>query len=142
MFSGEQAHQLDAKNRIRIPVRFKAELGDRYVFCKSAARCINVMPQSTFEKMAQEFSKISMFDVEGQEALTEFMSSFYQAEEDSQGRVILPQALREYAGIEKDIITVGVYDKLEIWSADIREKKRKEKTFGEYMSVLAQRTAK
>ena len=89
MFSGEYAHQLDEKNRIRIPAKYKAELGDKYVFCKGATKCIYVMPLAAFEKEAEKFSSISLFDEEAQDALSEFMSSFFQPEEDKQGRVLL-----------------------------------------------------
>lgn len=140
MFSGEYAHQLDEKNRIRIPAKYKAELGDKYVFCKGATKCIYVMPLAAFEKEAEKFSSISLFDEEAQDALSEFMSSFFQPEEDKQGRVLLPPALREYAGIEKNVVTVGSFNKLEIWSEEVREERRKEKTFRERLKILADRT--
>ena len=71
MFSGEYAHQLDEKNRIRIPAKYKAELGDKYVCCKGATKCIYVMPVAAFEKEAEKFSAISLFDEEAQDALSE-----------------------------------------------------------------------
>jgi len=142
MYSGEQAHQLDAKNRIRIPAKFQVDPDEKFVFCKGATPCIYVMPKATFEKMANEFSSISIFDEEGQEALSEFMSSFYPVEPDGQGRILIPEALRKHASINKNVVTVGVFDRLEIWSEEVRESRRQKTTFSEQMKKLAERVKK
>ena len=118
MFSGEQAHQLDSKNRIRIPAKFKGENSEKFVFCKGITPCIYVLPMSEYEKMVQKFSAVPFFDYDAQEALSFFTSSFERVEEDAQGRVVLPSMLRQMAGIKKDVITLGVGNRLEIWSAE------------------------
>ena len=142
MLSGEQAHSLDEKNRIRIPAKFKDDLGKNFVFCKGSTPCIYVLPQKAFDELAQGFSKISFFDEEAQGALSEFMSSFYPAEEDKYGRILIPQPLREYAHIDKNVVTVGVYNRLEIWSEELRAERRTKMSFADQMKVLASRTNK
>lgn len=140
MFSGEQAHQLDAKNRIRIPAKFKSEITEKMVFCKGTTPCIFVLPKSEFEKMAEKFSSVSLFDAEMQESLSFFMSSFEEVDEDNQGRILIPPALREYAGIDKNVITVGVFNRLEIWSEEFRKEAAKRKSYAERMKDLHERT--
>lgn len=142
MFSGEQSHQLDAKNRIRIPSQFKMPEGEEIVFCKGTTQCIYVMPKSAMEKMSEQFFNLSLFDEEAQEAFSEFMSGFYTIEPDAQGRYVLPQALREYAGIDKNVITVGVFNRLEIWSEEVKKAKRKEKSFSDNVKVLQSKVSK
>lgn len=137
MFLGSQAHQLDAKNRIRIPAKFKAETDEPLVFCKGTTSCIFVFPKSVFENYAKQFSSVPFFDEEGQFALSLFMSSFEPVVEDNQGRAVLPSALKEYAGIDKNVITVGVVNRLEIWSAEVRAAKEKEKSYNERIQDLA-----
>ena len=139
MFSGEQTHQLDGKNRIRIPAKFKSETSEKLVFCKGITPCIFVYPKSVYEQMAIKFSEISMFDAEANEALSVFMSSFSAVEEDNQGRIVLPQSLKEYAGIDKNVVTVGVFNRLEIWSEERRKEIETGKSFAEQMKILSSR---
>ena len=142
MFSGEQSHQLDAKNRIRIPSQFKLPENEDLVFCKGTTQCIYVMPKSAVDKMCEEFYNVSLFDEEAQEAFSEYMSGFYTIEPDAQGRYLLPQALREYAGINKNVITVGVFNRLEIWSEEVKKEKRKQKSFADSIKVLRSKVGK
>lgn len=69
MFSGEQAHQLDAKNRIRIPSQFKLPENEEIVFCKGTTPCIYVLPKSAMDKMSEQFFSLSLFDEEAQDLL-------------------------------------------------------------------------
>ena len=139
MFSGSQAHQLDAKNRIRIPAKFKSETNEPMVFCKGITPCIYVYPKSVFDQMAEKFSSVAMFDVEGQFALSMFMSSFEPVVEDNQGRVVLPSALKDYAGIDKNVITVGVFNRLEIWSEERRTAMENGTTHADQIKTLSSR---
>lgn len=140
MFSGEQSHQLDAKNRIRIPAKFKSEITEKMVFCKGTTPCIYVLPKSEFEKMAQKFSAVSLFDEEAQEALSFFMSSFEAVEEDNQGRIVIPSALKDYAGIDKNVVTVGVFNRLEIWSEEYRKERERKTPYASRMKTLSEKT--
>ena len=137
MFSGEQAHQLDSKNRIRIPAKFKGENSEKFVFCKGITPCIYVLPMSEYEKMVPKFSAVPFFDYDAQEALSFFTSSFERVEEDAQGRILIPQSLRQYAGITKNVITVGVFNRLEIWSEEKRLEAQNRSTYSEKMKVLS-----
>lgn len=121
LFSGTYEHQLDDKNRLRIPARFKKELtgehGEKtYSFARGMNGCIYVFPEEVLEETIAELSKEKMS--EASKASLLFFSSIYPAEEDAQGRVVLPARLKSIAGIEKDIVTVGRGRRLEIWAVD------------------------
>ena len=121
MFKGVFEHQLDDKNRLRIPSKFKKELtgenGEKsYSFFRGMNRCICVM---TDEQLDDTIASISEDAIsESSQAATMFFSSIFSAEEDAQGRVVLPPLLKRIAGIKKDVITIGRGNRLEIWAAE------------------------
>ena len=121
MFKGMFEHQLDDKNRLRIPSKFKKELtgenGERkYSFFRGMNNCICVMADDDLDEIISGISEEAISEANQATAL--FFSSIHSAEEDAQGRVVLPTILRKIAGIKKDIVTLGRGKRLEIWSAE------------------------
>ncbi len=121
MFKGLVEHQLDDKNRLRIPSKFKKELtgetGERkYSFFRGMNNCICVMADDDLDDLIESISEEAISESNHATAL--FFSSIHSAEEDAQGRVVLPTMLRKIAGIQKDVVTLGRGKRLEIWSAE------------------------
>ena len=121
MFKGVFEHQLDDKNRLRIPSRFKKELvgenGEKtYSFFRGMNNCICVMADEQLDDMIASLAEEGIS--ESNEASMLFFGSIFSAEEDAQGRVVLPAALKRMAGITKDVVTLGRGKRLEIWSAE------------------------
>ncbi|MBO5411559.1 MAG: hypothetical protein J6A38_00530 [Clostridia bacterium] len=121
MFKGMFEHQIDDKNRLRIPSKFKKELtgehGEKtYSFCRGMHRCICVMSDDVLDETISSISEEGISETS--EASTLFFGSIFSAEEDAQGRVVLPAMLKKMAGIQKDIITLGRGKRLEIWAAE------------------------
>ena len=121
MFKGVFEHQLDDKNRLRIPSKFKKELtgehGERaYSFFRGMNRCICVMADDDLDETLGSLAEEGIS--ESAPASTLFFGSIFSAEEDAQGRVVLPSALKKMAGINKNIVTLGRGKRLEIWSAE------------------------
>ena len=121
MFKGLVEHQLDDKNRLRIPSKFKKELtgenGERkYSFFRGMNNCICVMADEDLDEIISGISEEAIS--ESNQATALFFSSIHSAEEDAQGRVVLPTILRKIAGIKKDVVTLGRGKRLEIWSAE------------------------
>ncbi len=141
MFFGEYTHQLDAKNRIRIPAKFKTELGNDYVFHKGANGTIEVFPTSAMEKLMAKY-QVDIADTELMEAFIEFTSTFSNAQEDNQGRVVLPEGLKDHAEIDKDIVTIGAVDHLVIMSVERREAKRKARSYEDSLKILSEAAKK
>ena len=136
MLFGEYDHQVDAKNRIRIPSKFKQELKNGYYFVMGNAKCISIYPAENMEKFVKQFDGISDLDVEAQEELANIFGSVFPGDEDGQGRVVIPKSLREYAGIDKDVVSVGVVNRIDIYSKAERERIRGNKTHGERLAFL------
>jgi MraZ protein len=121
MFKGVYEHQLDDKNRLRIPSKFKKELvgenGDKtYSFFRGMNRCICVMADDELDDTISAISEEGISEATQASAL--FFGSIFSAEEDAQGRVVLPTALKRMAGITKDVVTLGRGKRLEIWAAE------------------------
>lgn len=121
MFKGMFEHQLDDKNRLRIPSKFKKELtgenGEKsYSFFRGMNRCICVMADDELDDTISSLASEGIS--ESSQASTLFFGSIFSAEEDAQGRVVLPAMLRKMAGIQKDVITLGRGNRLEIWAAE------------------------
>jgi MraZ protein len=116
LFRGIYEHQLDDKNRLRIPAKFKENLGKDYSFARGLNGCIYVFPASVLDETLEELSDEKLG--EASKASLLFFSSIFQAEEDQQGRVVLPTRLKTMAGIKKDIVTIGRGKRLEIWAAE------------------------
>lgn len=123
VFLGTYRHQLDAKGRFRLPAKFKAELGERPVFAKGANGALYVLSQKELtENIAPKIANISLFDESVQKPLRLLFASAFESEEDAQGRILLPKELRSYANLTKDIVSIGAFNRVEIWSAEAWDK--------------------
>ena len=117
-YMGKVDHQLDDKNRLRIPSKYKkllvGEDGTKsYSFMRGKNGCIFVMNDELLQEKLRYVTNGSMADASP--ATRALFGSIFPAEEDAQGRVTLPPMLKALAGITKDIVTVGHGDRLEIW---------------------------
>ncbi len=116
MFLGEYSHALDAKNRIFIPAKYREELGDTFVITKSVDKCLTVYTMSEWEKMKE---KLDSLPATKSRQIKRFMfANASDVQCDSQGRVLLSAPLREYAGIDKNTVIIGVGSYLEIWAEE------------------------
>lgn len=118
MFFGEFSYMLDAKNRFRIPPKLKEVLENGGFLTKGTNGCLFVLDKQKFEKLAEKFSEVSLFDESSLLNSRMFFSSAFEVSIDGQGRVLLPRNLMEFADIKKDIIFLGVNDHVEIWSKE------------------------
>ena len=121
MFKGVFEHQLDDKNRLRIPSKFKKELtgehGEKtYSFFRGMNNCICVMSDEELDDTLTSLADEGIS--ESSKGSTLFFGSIFSAAEDAQGRVVLPGILKKMAGINKNVVTLGRGKRLEIWSAE------------------------
>jgi MraZ protein len=137
MLVGSFRHQLDAKNRIRIPATYKAQMQGGLVMCVSVNGCIGVYTIEGFEKTFASYNDVNAFNAEQQKRYTKFLAGVYNVEEDNQGRILLPEKLRSFAGIKKDVVTVGKLNHLEIWSSERLAVIEDEESFEETFAFLS-----
>lgn len=120
LLSGKVVHQLDTKNRIRIPAKYKSAFpeNEKLYFVEYATGCISVMPESVLGERLASFDEVDPGDPELMNAKRRIMSSIEEVAEDAQGRAQIPRSFREYAGLEKDVVTVGMGKYIEIWALE------------------------
>jgi MraZ protein len=118
MFIGEYQHTLDLKNRIIIPSKFREELGDRFVITKGLDNCLYAYPVEEWANLEQKLKSLPLSSRDARAFARFIFSGAAECEPDKQGRVILPQNLIEYASITKDVVTIGVSTRFEIWSKE------------------------
>lgn len=114
-FLGEHQHALDAKGRFILPARFREHLGEQAYVTSEANGCLALWRPEEFEVKAAEIrerARRGERDVE-----RAFFAGAMEASPDRQGRVAIPQGLREFASLERDVVVVGLYDHIEIWDA-------------------------
>ncbi|NLF80051.1 MAG: division/cell wall cluster transcriptional repressor MraZ [Clostridia bacterium] len=115
MFIGEINHSIDAKGRYIIPAKFREDLGEKIVLVKGLDSCIFVYPMAKWQSVMESLAELSATDPKARRFSRSFTSRAFDVEIDKQFRVVLPPVLREYAGIAKDIVSVGATTRLEIW---------------------------
>ena len=135
-FGGTVSHQLDGKNRIRIPSKFRSKLGDDFYFMARPDGCIGVYPKAALDATIERLRAITTGNPEKLKALRIVMSSIEDAKEDDHGRIILSAELRKHANIVKDVITNGVGDYLEIWAKDAFEGYSNGMSFDDACTIL------
>ena len=115
MFMGEYQHNVDSKGRIILPAKFRDLLGEMFVATKGLDRCLFIYPKEEWGILEEKLKKLPLAKQEARAFVRFFFSGAAELEFDKQGRVLLPNNLRDYAGLEKDIIVVGVSNRIEIW---------------------------
>lgn len=113
MLNGTYYQSMDVKGRMSFPTKLREIIGDSFVITKGLTGCLFVYSQEDFEKLAEKLSDMPMA-----KALTVqrfFMASSTNVDADKQGRILVPQPLREFANLEKEIVVAGVSDRAEIW---------------------------
>ncbi|QHQ62047.1 division/cell wall cluster transcriptional repressor MraZ [Anaerocolumna sedimenticola] len=117
MFMGEYNHTIDIKGRIIIPSKFREALGDEFVVTLGLDGCLFVYPNEEWMNFVTQLKNLPG-SKEARQLQRYFMAGAATCEVDKQGRILIPNKLREQAGLEKDIVFVGVLSKIEIWSKD------------------------
>ena len=122
MLIGTYRHSLDAKKRMRMPSKLKSEIGSNFIITKGTANNLLVFSKEDFDVLYKKLTSLPIFNEEVQKPIRKFLSSAFEAEEDAQGRVLLPKELCGFAGITKNIVFVGVGNRVEIWAEETWDK--------------------
>ncbi len=115
MFTGEYQHTLDVKGRVIIPSRLRDGLGDSFMVTRGFEKCLFVYPNSEWVRLEQKLKNLPFTKSDSRKFKRLFFSGAMEVEADKQGRVLIPQNLREYANIEKEVMFIGVSNYVEVW---------------------------
>lgn len=118
-FIGEYYHSVDVKGRMNIPVKFRELLGDSFVVTRGLDKCLSIYPTEAFQAFAQKLQSLPISDKNARQFVRFFLSGAVECELDKQGRILLPQSLRMYADIAKDVVVTGNGSTIEIWDSNL-----------------------
>jgi len=118
MFIGEYIHTIDNKGRINIPSKFREKLEDRFFVTKGLDNCLFVFPESEWAIFEGKLKELPLTNKNARAFVRLFFSGAMECSFDKQGRITIPQNLREHGGFDKDVIIIGVGTRIEIWSKD------------------------
>lgn len=116
MFIGEYNHTIDSKGRLIVPSKFREALGNEFVVTKGLDGCLFVFPMDEWNFFTQKLHDLPLTKKEARQFSRFFLAGAASCEVDKQGRILLPSVLRDFAGLDKDAVLVGVSSRIEIWS--------------------------
>ncbi len=118
MFMGEYNHTIDAKGRLIIPSKFRDALGDTFVVTKGLDGCLFVYDNDEWTAFEEKLKSLPITNKEARQFARFFLAGAAEVEVDKQGRILVPNVLREFAQISKDVVLIGVASRIEIWSKE------------------------
>lgn len=118
MFMGEYNHTVDAKGRLIVPSKFRENLGDEFVVTKGLDGCLFVYDNNEWNAFEEKLKTLPLTNKEARQFVRFFLAGAASLEVDKQGRILLPANLREFAGLDKEAVLIGVASRIEIWSKE------------------------
>jgi len=121
MFTGTVYNSIDDKNRMIVPSKLRAELGTRCILTRGLDKCLYIYPMSEWENQMRKIEALPKSDPKVRAFIRNYYGNATECEFDGQGRIGISLELRSYAGITKELVTIGAMDKIEIWSKETWE---------------------
>ena len=118
MFMGRYNHTIDPKGRLSIPSKYREILGDEFVVSKGMDDCLYVYANDDWKIFEGKLASLPLMSEEARQFARFFLSGAQAVTVDKQGRILMPQDLRDFAGLEKDVVLAGMGSRIEIWSLE------------------------
>ena len=118
MFMGEYNHTIDAKGRLIIPSKFREVLGEEFVITKGLDGCLFVYDNQEWNAFEEKLKALPLNKKDNRQFVRFFLAGAAEVEVDKQGRILVPGNLRDFAGLEKDVLLAGMLDHIEIWNEE------------------------
>ena len=115
MFIGEYQHSIDQKGRIAVPAKFRSQLGTGVVVTRGLDHCLFIYTETEWQELAQKLVALPLTQANSRAFVRLMLAGAMQVSLDSQGRIRLPDYLREYAGLNKEAVIAGLFNRVEIW---------------------------
>ena len=119
MFMGTYNNSIDTKNRMIVPSKHRDQLGGRCVLTKGMDKCLYIYSMAEWEKQMDKIEALPESDPKVRAIIRHFCANAVDCEFDKQGRIVIPAELKEYAGIDKELVTMGAMRKIEVWSKEV-----------------------
>ena len=131
---GEYNHTIDTKGRLIIPARFREALGEEFVLTKGLDGCLSIYPMSEWESFEEKLKALPLTDKNARAFSRFFVAGATLCELDKQGRILVPGTLREFAGLDKEVVLTGNLNRVEVWS---KEKWEENNSYDDMDSIAA-----
>ena len=118
MLLGEYRHTVDDKNRVAVPSKFRSVLKSGAIITKGLDDCLFLYPKAAWHAWAEKLSKLPISQSKSRAFARMMLGGAMEAELDKQGRIVLPDYLKEYAHLSRQVVIAGLYDRLEIWDVE------------------------
>ena len=118
MLIGEYEHTIDAKGRLIMPAKLKEDIGEKFVITKGLYGCLFVYSLKEWQNFEEKLRTFPLTNKDARALMRFFLAGATECEIDKQGRFLIAGSLREFAGLEKEVVVIGVLNKIEIWSKD------------------------
>lgn len=118
MFIGEYKHTIDAKKRLALPAKFRKELGQSVVVTKWLDSCLIVFPEKEWQVMSDKLGKLPTSQAEARGFVRMLLGGAMMMDLDNLGRILIPEYLKQYAGLKKNVVICGLFNRLEIWDEE------------------------
>lgn len=115
MFTGEYRHSVDAKNRVSIPSKFREKLGDNFYITKGLDHCLFIFSMEEWTNFEEKLKALPLSNKKARAFARSFFAGAAECTLDKQGRILLPQSLRDYASIEREVYINGAGSRIEVW---------------------------
>lgn len=116
MFIGEYHHTVDNKGRLAVPVKFRGDLAKGAVVTRGLDNCLFLLTRAELDKLAQELAAGPLNKAKMRAYARHMLAGAMEATPDKQGRIMIPEHLRRFASITKDVVVAGLYNRIEIWN--------------------------
>lgn len=125
MFRGQYEHTMDAKGRVSLPARFRevlaernptGDVSDRVILTRTFQKCLVLYPLDQWLNFEEKVQKLPQFDPHVQQLKRVYIAGATECSLDSHGRLLIPQPMREFAQLEREVVWVGQLDTMELWS--------------------------
>ena len=122
MFSGTYTPKLDDKGRLFLPAKFRDEMKEGLVITRGQERALDIRTQADFDVFTEKFQNASQTDARLRAYGRMLFALASEQVPDKQGRVMITPELRQYAGLERDAVVIGIYDRIEIWEPQLLDR--------------------
>jgi MraZ protein len=117
MLIGQYEHTIDAKKRLALPAKFRGELGDKVIITKGVENCLVVYTEKEFMVMSEKLSNLTISQPEARSFTRTMLAGAMEVGLDKLGRILVPDYLKKYAGLNKNVVICGLSNRLEIWDS-------------------------
>ena len=118
MLTGEFNHSIDSKGRLIIPSKLRESLGEHFVITKGMDGCLFLYPDNEWKAFEEKLRALPLTNKNARTFTRFFVAGATNCELDKQGRILVPQTLREFAGLDKDVVLTGNLNRIEVWSKE------------------------